>query len=81
MSDRLWTIFSELCSAYRKVSYRPNGVVFVVFVENKGKSAAISDFISGWWLELRREDAQQVFENVIDTVDELLKRVHEWLDQ
>jgi hypothetical protein len=80
MSDRLWEVFSGLCLLYRKVSCQQRGVYFVVLVERKGKLAAISEFVSGWWLELMKHSEPTVLEKPIETTDELLLAVREWLD-
>jgi hypothetical protein len=81
MSDRLWTVFAELAKHYREVTYRQDGLYYVVELANKGRIAAVSDFELGWWLELRQENDSVVKEAAIETVDELLAAVREWLDQ
>jgi len=73
-------VFSELARRYQKVRCKQEGLYPTVEVEHKGRSVSVSDFESGWWLELRRPDDPRAVEKAAGTVDEVVTTVRVWLD-
>jgi hypothetical protein len=80
LSGRLWRMFSELARSYQKVECRRRGLYLAVHVENKGRSALVSEFEQGWFVELTKDSGTAVGERIVKSAKEAVTAVREWLD-